>query len=122
MGIIDEPKKTVLMFELTVPGELRIEAAHKLKFDKYQHFETAVTQFQVKVIPFEIGSTTGYVSNNNKSSLTHLHKFCSPNIKLKKFIEHISVITILGSFYIFNARKEANWSENNCISAPFPNQ
>ena len=110
------------MFELTVPGELRIEAAHKLKFDKYQHFETEVTQYQVKVIPFEIGSTTGYVSNNNKSSLTQLHKFCSPNIKLKKFIENISVITILGSFYIFNARKEANWSENNCISARFPNQ
>jgi hypothetical protein len=120
--IIDKSSKTIKLFELTVPGELRIETAHKLKYDKYQHFESSITSHQTSVIPFEIGSHTGYISSGNKSSLSVLHKYCKKEIKSKKFNQNISAITVLGSFYIFNARKQLNWSEEAIISAPFSNQ
>ena len=120
--IIDEKKKAIYIFELTVPGELRIKEAHKLKHSKYEHFERDITSYKVKVIPFEIGSHTGLVTNDNRKYLHELHSFCKSDIKLKKFIQNISVIAVLGSFYIFNARHDLNWSEDYPIPAPFPNQ
>ena len=120
--IIDKNKKTLSLSELTVPGELRIKAAHKLKHTKYEHFERDITSHKATVIPFEIGSHTGLVTNENKKYLHELHKFCKPEIKLKKFINNISAITVLSSFYIFNARNDSDWSEDYPITAPFPNQ
>ena len=114
--IIDKNKKTVDLFELTVPGELRIKKAHQLKKEKYEHFENDITSFKTKIIPFEIGSHTGLVTNENKQNLHYLHKFCKPEIKLRKFINNISVITVLGSIYIFNARKDSDWSEDYTIT------
>ena len=64
---------------------------------------------------------TGYNNSENKTSLTNLHKLWRPEIKLKKFIQNISAVTILGSYYIFNDRKHLNWSEEAIISAPFNN-
>ena len=119
--IINNINKTVKLFELTVPGELRLETAHKLKYEKYQHFETTTGPYQINVMPFEIGSHTGYINSDNKTSLTTLHKFCRKETKLKKFTQNISAITILGSYYIFNARKHQNWSEEAIICAPFTN-
>ena len=75
----------------------------------------------VKVIPFEIGSHTGYISTENKKSLHTLHKFCKSDIKLKKFIHNISAITVLSSYYIFNARNQENWESMETIHAPFNN-
>ena len=120
--IINNSNKTIKLFELTVPGELRIEKANKLKFDKYQHFETTITSHQTSVVPFEIGSNTGLITSENKTRLTALHKYCKKEIKLKKFIQNISAIAGMGSFYIFNARKQVIWSEEAIISAPFSNQ
>ena len=120
--IIDEKKKAISVFELTVPGELRIKEAHKLKHSKYEHFERDIKAYKVKVIPFEIGSHTGLVTNDNRTYLHDLHSFCKSDIKLKKFIQNISVIAVLGSFYIFNARHDLDWSEDYPIPAPFPNQ
>ena len=53
--IIDEPKKNIMVLELTVPGELRIEEANRLKGEKYQHFTTDIKTHTVSVLPFEIG-------------------------------------------------------------------
>ena len=120
--IIDDKKKAIKIFELTVPGELRIETAHKLKYEKYQHFEKEIVTHQTSVIPFEIGASTGYVSGENKTNLAAIHKFCKKEIKLTKFIQNISIIAAMGSYYIFNARKQLNWSEEAIITAPFSNQ
>ena len=68
-----------------------------------------------------MGSHTGHINNENKTTLTDLHKFCRPEVKLKKFTQNISAVTVLGSYYIFNARKHLNWSEEAIISAPFQN-
>ena len=40
--IVDSKKKTVSIFELTVPGEARISEAHRLKYEKYQHFQNDI--------------------------------------------------------------------------------
>ena len=120
--IVSKKEKSVSIFELTVPAEHRIEAAHKLKTEKYQHFLTDIKSFKPSVTPFEIGSHTGFVSTSNRRNLTEIHKFCKPSIKLKKFIQNISAITILGSYYIFNCRNQEIWDNPENIHSPFPKQ
>ena len=75
----------------------------------------------VKVTPFEIGSHTGYISTENRRSIHSLHKFCENNITLKKFIQNLSAITVLSSYFIFNARNQENWESLETIHAPFKN-
>ena len=41
--IQNKATKTVDIFELTCPGEQRIETAHRLKTEKYQHFKNDIT-------------------------------------------------------------------------------
>ena len=116
-------KKTVNVFELTVPGEHRLEISHKLKFEKYQHFVSDTpSRYKTTVQPFEIGSHTGHVNKENKLTLNTLHKFCHKNIKLKKFTHNISAITVLSSYYLFNCRKQGTWESMDPIQAPFTNQ
>ena len=117
--IVEKSNKTVTIFELTIPAEHRIKSAHELKFQKYQHFISDIQTYTVKVIPFEIGSHTGYISSDNKKSIHSLHKFCEKNITLKKFSQNISAITVLSSYYIFNARNQDNWETMDTIQAPF---
>ena len=120
--IVDQKTKSVYIFELTVPGEARIEIAHSLKSDSYSHFASDITAYTVSVTPFEVGAHTGHISNENKKRLQSLHKFCTKDIKLKKFKENISAITILSSYYIFNCRNKEAWSTPDHILAPFSNQ
>ena len=120
--IVDRRNRKVAIFELTCPAEHRIAAAHTLKAHKYSHFESDQTHNTVTVAPFEIGSHTGYVSKDNKTRLASLHKFCKKSIKLKKFVNNISAITILGSYYIFNCRSQVLWPEMAPILAPFNDQ
>ena len=120
--IIDRKDNSVKIFELTVPAEHRIEAANKLKMDKYQHFSSDITNHTATVVPFEVGSHTGYISTQNKKNLHLLHKFCTKNVKFKKFQENLSSIAILSSYYIFNSRNLTTWSITDPILAPFKNQ
>ena len=118
MVIINKKEPKVSIFELTVPSEQRIEISNKLKSDKYQHFITDITSHTVTVTPFEIGSHTGYISTQNKKNLADLHKFCKKDIKLKTFIQNISAVTILSSYYLFNCRNDANWDNPGVIKPP----
>ena len=90
--IIDKSKKEVNIFELTVPAEHRIKKAHALKYEKYQHFISDIKTHTVNLIPFEIGSHTGYISSDNRKYIHSLHKFCDKNITLKKFTQNVSAI------------------------------
>ena len=45
--IVDEKKKTVSIFELTVPAEPRLEIAHTLKMNSYSHFSTDIKSHTV---------------------------------------------------------------------------
>ena len=120
--IVDQKSKSVHIFELTVPGELRLDTAHRLKTESYSHFVTDIKTHTVTVIPFEVGAHTGHINNENKKRLHDLHRFCTKDIKLKKFKENISAITILSSYYIFNCRNQEMWSTPDHILAPFQNQ
>ena len=110
------------IFELTVPAEHRIEVANKLKSEKYQHFSTDICNQAVTVLPFEVGSQTGYITAENKKRLHSLHKYCTKDIKFKKFQENLSAIAVLGSYYIFNCRNQTNWANSDPILALFKNQ
>ena len=109
--VIDKEKKTVDIFELTCPGESRIDTANKIKADKYAHFLSDITTLKPSVVP-----------NRNKESLKMLHSYCKTNIKLKNFKNNISAINILGSYFIFNCRNNLNWESMDTLLAPFPNQ
>ena len=119
--IIDRKKKTVNIFELTVPAEHRLKISHNLKFQKYSHFkENSI--FTVNLVPSEVGSHTGYINSDNKTRINSLHKFCKNNIKVKKFQQNISAISVLSSYYLFNCKNYAVWEEMDPIQAPFLNQ
>ena len=120
--VVDTTKKSVNIFELTVPGETRILEAHRIKTEKYQHFQSDIKSYKVSVIPFEVGSHTGYISRDNVSRVNALHKFCKKDIKLKNFKKNISSITVLSSYYLFNCRNESDWGKANYVLSPFPNQ
>ena len=116
--IINNNRKTIHLFELTVPFETRIDAAHKLKEQKYSHFNTDITEYTPFVMPFEIGSR-GFVTKENKETLKIIHKFCKKSIKFKTFLDNISAISASASYYIFLARKEPLWTDTAYISPPF---
>ena len=120
--VIDNKQKLVTIFELTVPGENRISEAHRLKSEKYQHFYTDIKSHKVSVLPFEIGSHTGFISRDNIKTLQILHQHCKKDIKLKQFKKNISSIAVLSSYFIFNCRNESEWGKASYILSPFPNQ
>ena len=101
---------------------MRLETANKLKMNKYQHFEKDIKQYKTTVVPFEVGSHTGHISRENRVSLHSIHKFCRKDVKLKKFIDNISAIAVLGSYLIFNHRNLEPWVAPDPILAPFSNQ
>ena len=120
--IIDNKNKQVKIFELTVPGENRISEAHRLKTEKYQHFSSDIKSHTATVLPFEIGSHTGFISRENIKTLHTLHKHCTKDIKLKQFMKNISSISVISSYFIFNCRNEREWGKASYILSPFCNQ
>ena len=116
--IIDEKNNSLYICELTVPFETNIETRHREKSDKYAHFVTDVTQMNTSVICFEIGSR-GFISTRNQSSLNALHKFVKPGLKLPKFKQNISALSLYSSYHIFICRKESEWSSPNYLLPPF---
>ena len=120
--IIDNKKKQIKIFELTVPGESRISEAHRLKSEKYQHFSSDIRSLSATVLPFEIGSHTGFISHENIKTLHTLHQYCKKDIKLKQFMKNISCISVLSSYFIFNCRNESEWGKASFILSPFANQ
>ena len=116
---MDKSKKTVDIFELTVPAEHRLKISHDLKYQKYSHLVSDSRNLKVNVTPFEVGSHTGYINSDNKKYIHALHKFCKKNIKLKLFMQNISAISVMSSYYIFNCRNFENWVDMEQIRPPF---
>ena len=114
--IIDQKRKTLDIFELTVPFERNIEVRHREKSDKYAHFVQDITNYTTTVTAFEIGSR-GYISPSNKQRLHYLHKFLKAGITLPKFQQKISSLSIYSSYHIFICRKDVGWAEPNLLEA-----
>ena len=45
--IVDKRQKTVSIFELAMPAELRLDIAHTLKMNSYSHFSTDIKSHTV---------------------------------------------------------------------------
>ena len=120
--VLDKKKKEVHIFELTVPNEQRIETSNQLKFKKYKHFLTDIKTYKPSLTPFEVGAQTGYISKENRKNISNIHKFCKTSIKLKNFLNNVSAISVLSSYYIFNCRDSESWDLVSTIPPPFPNQ
>ena len=103
---------------MTCPLEPNIQKIHIEKTNKYSHFLTDITCLTPAVTCFEVGSR-GYISPENQSRLKSIHAFCKPSIKLKKFKENISALSIYSSYAIFNSRKEAQWTNPGYLNTPF---
>ena len=116
--VLDKKNKTFNIFELTCPLEPNIQKRHIEKTNKYSHFLTDITCLTPAVTCFEVGSR-GYISPENQSRLKSIHAFCKPSIKLKKFKENISALSIYSSYAIFNSRKEAQWTNPGYLNTPF---
>ena len=82
------------------------------------HFSTNITHINTTVTAFEI-SSTGNVSADNKKSLTSLHKFCTPGIKLSTFIKNISSLSIYSSYHIWLCRNDPVFVSPSYLPAPF---
>lgn len=111
LTIIDRENKTIYLFELTVPMETRIDAAHDLKLEKYAALtgDLQTAGWKCSNIPFEIGSR-GLISKRNKISLGHLIKFLSSDLKPSQIIENVSKLAVLGSYQLYLSRKESSWA------------
>ena len=64
----------------------------------------------------------GHISTENNQKIKLIHKFCKPGVKFKKFLQNISAISVLSSYFIFNCRNSETWSDYDPITAPFSNQ
>ena len=116
--IIDKKHKTFNIFELTCPLEPNIKKRNSEKFEKYSHFLTDIDCLTPTLTCFEIGSR-GYVSPENQTRLKTIHSFCKPGIKIKKFKENISALSLYSSYAIFVNRKELQWMNPGFLEPPF---
>ena len=95
--IVDEHDKKAAIYELTVPFERNIAKQHTYKSNKYAHFETDITQYNTKVIAFEVGSRGGLTTENTKRlGDMHTH-FIKKDIKKKSFVNHVKSLSIMSS-------------------------
>ena len=117
---MNEENNNVHIFELTVPGESRIHESNKIKTNKYNFFKTDCNDmFNVKVNAFEIGSHTGQIMKENKVTLKAIQKYCKCDIKFNKFVQNVSSIVVLSSYYIFNCQNNHDWNKGDTILPPF---
>ena len=107
--IIDERKKVVNIFELTVPFEHNKELRNTSKNDKYDLMKTEISNYKTEVEAFEVGAR-GYTSRENLSRLKNIHKLCRKDIKLRDFEENIARLTINASYYIYLCRDQTEWA------------
>ena len=82
--IIDEHKKTLHIFELTMPLNRNIDDRNKEKTLKYTPFPTDIIGYNCTLNCFEI-SSTGFINTRNKTTLNTLHTF------IKKSIQQINI-------------------------------
>ena len=84
--IIDEHKKTLHIYELTVPLTMNADQRNKEKSLKYSPFITDITGYTCKLNCFEV-SSTGVINVRNKATLNSLHKFMRKDLTRSTFMQ-----------------------------------
>ena len=111
--IVDEPNKTLHIFELTVPLTTYIDQRNSEKSHKYAPFITDITNYKCTVNCFEI-SSTGYISNRNKLTLTNLHSFLRKDLRKSIFMANLNSLAWYGSYQLWLTREDMEF-----IAPPF---
>ena len=101
------------IYELTCPFETRIDQAHEIKQNKYDRLIVDLKDqgYQVVYEAFEVGSR-GQITKKNKERLKSIYELSKTSHSFPTFMKNISVISVLGSFVIFTARKEKEWNHS----------
>ena len=108
--ILNRAEKKIVLFELTVSFEKNAESANLRKTRRYMDLTSDLIKkgWAAENIPFEIGSR-GFIDNRNKTLTYNVMKQHNINIQKKSFIQHISKISLLCSFAIFQAHCQPSW-------------
>ena len=107
--VLDKAKKAVYILELTAPFESNISTRHTYKTNKYAYLLKDISDYKPTVIAYEVGSR-GHISKENRDRLKIIFKLCEKGITFKNFVDNISKISITSSFYIYNCRKNPQWT------------
>ena len=109
--IINTADNTVWLLELTICFESNFDAAHTRKKLRYTSLAEDIREagFNCNIIPVEIGSR-GHITSSNKATLTTMHSLCKPKVRLSRFVQDLSRISLLCSYAIYLSRNESSWS------------
>ena len=107
--IMDEHKKTLHIFELTMPLNRNIDDRNKEKTLKYTPFLTDITGYNCTLNCFEI-SSTGFINTRNKNTLNSLHKFIKKSIKKSTFMENLNSLAWYGSYKVWLSREDPEFA------------
>ena len=54
----------------------------------------------------------------NKITIKKIHAFVKPNISLKSFTNNLSAISVLSSYYVYQARNQQDWVSPGRVHPP----
>ena len=117
--VLNRTDRRIVLFELTVPWDSNIGNAHQLKTDKYaalvSDLETA--GYRVYLFCFEV-SVRGQITKANKARLKSFLFQVSPARRpdFMTLANGVSKSALLGSFSIYCAREEVQWSIGGDVS------
>ena len=107
--IVDEVKKILHIYELTVPLTMNIDQRHNEKTQKYTPFLTDITNYTCTLNCFEV-SSTGYITPENKSTLTTLHSFMRKDMKKSSFLSNLNSLAWYGSYQLWLTREDKEFA------------
>ena len=108
--ILDNNKKKVHIFEITVPLTVNIEQRNLEKYLKYAPFTTDMTGYDCSVNCFEV-SSTGFINKRNKSTLSTLHTFIRKDLKKPTFLQNLHALSWYGSYKLWLSREDAEFPD-----------
>ena len=117
MFLYDGKARKAIIAELTVPFEPNIPKAHEIKQSRYAGLLSDLNRAGVNtsLVCFEIGSR-GLITQDNVARLRSILKFKGVSLKKKNQTSRdISKLDLLGSYAIWNSRKEAIWDNISCL-------
>lgn len=106
MLLVSKSNKTIIIMELTVPWEERMELSHQLKRAKYQDLveEAKITGWHALLFPYEVGCR-GYPSNTLHYML---RKLGIPRPELRKAMKSIGAVAESSSRWLW-IMKDKEW-------------
>ena len=103
--IVDTHKKSLHIYELTMPMMTNIDTRHDEKTNKYSHFLTDITGYKCTLNCFEVTST-GFVNTRNQKTLHTLHSFMRKDLKRSVFMNNLNMLAWYGSYQIWLSRED----------------